>query len=195
MKQVVLKYFKLIFGSRTHLKKVHAKEYAVLTKSGNESEGIFDPTIANRLLSRLIGPSTVSFNMDSSPELRNLASYLNPNYQLPSRGTLTKLILEEANHVKKIIQSLLASAPMVIFGFLNFKLYLINSFAVVNVHIYVEQLCVQKTVCLGVCGVLDHKNESIYAAVAELLQQYDQRIQNVRFINTDNASANLKAFR
>jgi len=54
---------------------------------------------------------------------------------------------------------------------------------------------VQKTICLGLKEVLDHKAVSIYAAVKEILNEYGQKIEDVGFINTDNASANLKAFR
>jgi len=66
---------------------------------------------------------------------------------------------------------------------------------VVNAHIYSEQLGEQKTICLGLKEVENHKSESIYRAVSELLTDYGQNIDNIGLINTDNASSNLKAFR
>lgn len=66
---------------------------------------------------------------------------------------------------------------------------------VVNAHIYIDSLCAQKTICLGVTKVLDHKSTTIYETVAEVLKSYGQQIENVGIINTDNASANKKAFR
>lgn len=65
----------------------------------------------------------------------------------------------------------------------------------INVHIYVDSLGAQKTICLGIVEVKNHKSDSIYTAVKDTLEKYDQKIENVGFINTDNVSANLKAFR
>lgn len=48
--------------------------------------------------------------------------------------------------------------------------------------------------CLGLKEVKDHKSDSIYNAVKDLLEQYGKTIEDVGLINTDNASANLKAF-
>jgi hypothetical protein len=75
----------------------------------------FDAGIANRLLSRYVAASTISFNQATSPELSEFTSYLNPAYKLPSRGTLTSMIQDEAGIAKDLIRSLLNDAPMVCF--------------------------------------------------------------------------------
>jgi hypothetical protein len=48
---------------------------------------------------------------------------------------------------------------------------------------------------LGLIELKNQKSESIYAAVKDKLEEYGQDIEKVGFINTDNASANKKAFR
>lgn len=66
---------------------------------------------------------------------------------------------------------------------------------VVNAHVYIDSLCAQQTLCLGVAKVHDHKSETIYKTVADVLENYDQKIDDIGVIITDNAKANLKAFR
>jgi hypothetical protein len=70
-----------------------------------------------------------------------------------------------------------------------------HSYAIVTAHVYVDHLCEQKVICLGIEEVPDHKSETIYNVVAKILDSYGQQIDKVGVINTDNASANLKAFR
>jgi hypothetical protein len=48
---------------------------------------------------------------------------------------------------------------------------------------------------LGVIEVFDHKAVSILSSVKKLLQEYDLDFEKAGVINTDNASANKKAFR
>jgi len=43
--------------------------------------------------------------------------------------------------------------------------------------------------------VTDHKAVTIYDTVSKVLANYGHQIENVGVINTDNASANIKAFR
>jgi hypothetical protein len=88
------------------------RRYMLLDKKENFE---FDAGIANRLLSRYVAASTISFNQATSPELSKFLSYLNPVYKLPSRGTLTSMIQDEAELAKNLIRSLLNDAPMVSF--------------------------------------------------------------------------------
>lgn len=60
---------------------------------------------------------------------------------------------------------------------------------------YIDQLRAQRTLCLGVKKVPNHKASTIYNTAAEILEKYDQQIDDVGVITTDNVAANLKAFR
>lgn len=100
---------------RNHIEKKHPDDYAAYTLTERADLAVFDPIVADRLYSRVIGSSTTSFRQATSPELTDFVKYLNPVYKLPSRGTLTSNIQEEAARGKVLVQALLTNAPLVIF--------------------------------------------------------------------------------
>jgi hypothetical protein len=51
------------------------------------------------------------------------------------------------------------------------------------------------TICLGVKEVMDHKAVTIHRVVSEFLNEYGKQIEDIGVINTDNARANIAAFR
>lgn len=53
----------------------------------------------------------------------------------------------------------------------------------------------QRTICLGVRKTHDHTAVTIHDTVSKILAEYEQQIQNVGVIATDNAAANKRAFR
>jgi hypothetical protein len=74
---------------------------------------VFDQQLADRILSRFVGPSTVSLRQAASPEFAKFCTYLNPDYKLPSRQTIANNIFAESKQVEKLIQKFLNEAPIV----------------------------------------------------------------------------------
>jgi hypothetical protein len=108
----------LIF--RRHLQNDHLTAYnehpnskkKKLTEAAKRTDK-FDSSTANRMLARLTARSTTALNQASSEDLRNFCSYLNPVYKLPSRDTITTLILDETTRIKNRIMLLLSEVRIV----------------------------------------------------------------------------------
>jgi hypothetical protein len=200
-----------------HLESKHPEAYAIYAnlQQANQSEAKFvmpfSQLVAARKFARLIGPSTISLRQATSPDFADFATYLNPSFHPPSRQTLVKNIREEANRASGLIKQLMSDAPMVSITALlceivwQFKVHVStdvwtqrkyrHSYAAVNVHFFVEQLGRQMTICLGVKEVMDHKAVTIHRVVSEFLNEYGKQIEDIGVINTDNARANIAAFR
>jgi hypothetical protein len=69
-----------------------------------------------------------------------------------------------------------------------------NSYAVVNAHVYIAPLCAPKTLCLGIEKVSDHTALTIYNTMANVLEKFNQKIEDVGMIVTDNVKTNRIAF-
>lgn len=70
-----------------------------------------------------------------------------------------------------------------------------HSYAVINGHLYIQELGRQKTICLGMREVEDHSGDTILRVVEDVLGEFGKSMSDVGIISTDNASANKKAFK
>lgn len=102
---------------RSHLQSKHPEAYAAyfVSKEGDGSidSQVFDQAVADRMFSRFVGQSTVSFHQASSPELESFCAYLNPDYKHPSRNTLVTSIRQEAERASRLLKNLLREASIV----------------------------------------------------------------------------------
>lgn len=170
----------------------------------------FAQDTANKLLARFVGGSTVSFNQGASEAFAQYTSYLTPIYRHPSRQMLTKYVHNEANRVVVLIKNFLTAALKVRTRILVQTIIMLqvhiatdlwsqknyrHFYCIVTASVFVESLNEQKTLCLGIKEVRDHTGDTIYADVTEILDEFGQKFEDVGVISTDNASANLKAFR
>jgi hypothetical protein len=101
----------------------HAKKKKIEEAGKRVNE--FDSGLADILLARAVGGSTISLRQGSSIGLSDFCRYLNPAYQLPGRDKLTKLVIDEAGRTKSLIKRLLKS--VIIVSFMLYFRYLLNS--------------------------------------------------------------------